>query len=308
MLTRKFMEEVPFNRFCISGTLLASILQGAICGQSGNDGVLFGSLIKKTVTLLQDNTDEPIRREESTASASGYFGERNLMSFYDSAGRIDAGKLLNLMENRSRKEFGLLGWFIVRSNSVLRPSMRETAVSVNLRKNLAHGDSSGPPLFLLKINFTTTEYNSIQSYEFRAFQCLWKQGRYSFKSVPVQVTNIGPEFRQHYDAFSPLSPFPPIKAFLPSPDWNPNGIFESSGSRAIVHNSMGNVPEEFNLAKLENVAGRHAASQVRSVEELYESLLQKLEVLISQDEITSEAVQKLVILFILVKLLNFSLI
>lgn len=128
------MADPPLQKISISGPTLAMIMQRFSTSNADCDGLLFGHVQSISSLNLADNDDEVGVREDLVATITGYSSCGFIQTFYDAAGRVDQAKLAKLVGERdSKNQDPLIGWYIARRNSPLRPSMRESAVTARLR-------------------------------------------------------------------------------------------------------------------------------------------------------------------------------
>lgn len=127
--------DTLIEKVSISGATLALIMQAFSSSVGDCDGLLFGHVQRQTTSnLLDEDVGPQIAREEITASVTGHYCSGRVTSFYDATGRIDPKKLAQIMGDRnSRGGDAPIGWFVGRRESSMRPSMRESAVTANLR-------------------------------------------------------------------------------------------------------------------------------------------------------------------------------
>ncbi|KAJ7539292.1 hypothetical protein O6H91_11G085400 [Diphasiastrum complanatum] len=129
------LRDPAVHRIAISGASLAFMLQDFSFSQGDCDGIIFGHLQRRsTVNLQDDDEEQQVTHEEITAMVTGYCCSGTLFSFYDATGRIHHKKLANLIGERERRGGDpVIGWFVGRRSTPLRPSMREIAVTSHLR-------------------------------------------------------------------------------------------------------------------------------------------------------------------------------
>lgn len=126
--------DTPVERVAISGAALAALIQAVNSSSGDCDGVLFGHVERNTTSTMVDEDVGPQTSHDSTAIVTGHFCSSGLASFYDATGRIDAAKLAQMVGDReSRGGDAPIGWFVGRRGSSMRPSMRESTVTANLR-------------------------------------------------------------------------------------------------------------------------------------------------------------------------------
>ncbi|CAK9196425.1 unnamed protein product [Sphagnum troendelagicum] len=216
--------DIVVERVAISGATLSLIIQSFSSSEGDCDGLLFGHVQRRsTLDLVDDETGPQAPRDELTASVTGHCCTGRVMSFYDGAGGIDVSKVTKMVGERDERGGDApIGWFVGRRESPLRPSMRESAVTANLRtmpavvaaavnvdmgRNRIVVPSSSPCLFLIFSESLSS--SATHTHEYRAFQYRRKaSGGGWFEPCTIEIVNIGPAFRGSYDSFAPVAPFP----------------------------------------------------------------------------------------------------
>ncbi|KAK9101803.1 hypothetical protein Sjap_019057 [Stephania japonica] len=285
------MDDLPLQKIAISGSALASLIQRFSSSSGDVDGLLFGHLSQPTPSnLLEDDLPEPAstRSDSSTlvGNVTGFVCSGTVSSFYDSAGRLNEPALRRFVADRARPDQSqsLLGWFVGRRRTALRPSLREFNVSSSLSNETLNPqieDSVKIPPCVFILLSTPLIAQSIHTHDHRAFQFRRSSGVFEPKSM--DVVNIGPGFRVHYGAFSPNSPLP----------WLPCVVRDSSSMeieeekrrdsltarRAALKEQKGLdlYAEGFDVGRLGRLMGSEAANYTSELESLYEKMLVKLE-------------------------------
>lgn len=105
----------------------------------------------------------------------------------------------------------------------------------------------------------------------------------------MDVINIGPAFRGHYGAFSPISPFPLLSCPVKDRDLSPSRkmvIDEVDKSKeslsslrkvAKEQQKLDLVAEGFEVGRLNKLVGNEGSSCTSELEDLYGKMLAKLE-------------------------------
>ncbi|XP_077213643.1 BRISC complex subunit Abro1-like protein [Tasmannia lanceolata] len=278
------MDDLPFQKVTISGPTLSSIIQRSSSSSGDIDGLLFGHVTQITPSSLPDDITDQNPSSSSTlvANITSHFSSGTLLSFYDSLGRLDLTVLRRLLLSSSSP---LLGFFVSRRRTPFRPSMREFALSQTLKiltlenspSNPLPQNSPPPPLpsifFLLSTPFSD---GIIHTHEYRAFQFL--NGGF-FEPRSLDVINIGPAFRGHYGAFSPISPFPHIAFGLETEDGKRkeslSKVRKASKEQKVLDSSVEGLG--FEIGQLSRLVGSEAANYTLELEDLYGKMLVKLE-------------------------------
>nr|GMD40037.1 BRCA1-A complex subunit Abraxas like [Ipomoea batatas] len=180
----------------------------------------------------------------------------------------------------------LIGWFSGRRRTPLRPSLHDSTATLSLNsstslsftpKNSPHSVSLPPSLFLL----LTTPFQDqlIHTHEYKAFQ--YRISTSSFEPKSLDIINIGPYFRSHYESFTPNSPFPPLTCDLRSS--NAMVEDENTENSAGIQRGLKDQKEldvcaqGFEVARFSKLMGSNAANYTAEVEELYDKMLAKLD-------------------------------
>ncbi|KAF6144810.1 hypothetical protein GIB67_038909 [Kingdonia uniflora] len=303
------MDDLPFQKITITGATLASIIQRFSSSSSDVDGLLFGHVSQPTPSNLLDDDDDSLSSSNSpslVATITNYYCSGTISTFYDSLGRLNESAIRRFTgsNSNSNSQQQLLGWFVGRRRTRLRPSMRELAVSSSFSNPKALislnniGDSKpnmnlkfAPCVFVI---FTTPLTDQlIHTHEHRAYQ--YRRSSLRFEPRSMDVVNIGPAFRVHYGAFAPNAQFP----LLPRVAAGDMEVGEDSKSRDCL-SSLRRVSKEqrgldmcaegFDVGKLKQLMGLEAARYTMGLEELYTKMLVKLEGLASLVEKSSAKV------------------
>ncbi|KAH7842073.1 hypothetical protein Vadar_001174 [Vaccinium darrowii] len=203
------MEDLPLHRIQISGPTLSSLLQRFSSSPGDINGLLFGHITHSTPSTFSDDTRtatslSPPSSPTLVATITSFFSCPSPSTFYSSTGQITPPSLSSLLPPSS----SLLGWFSARRKTPLRPSLRESSVTSSLSStthlsvpiindNLCL--TLPPSIFLL----LTTPFpdQTTHTHEYRAYQ--FRLSSDSFEPKTLDVVNLGPGFRSHYDSFCP---------------------------------------------------------------------------------------------------------
>lgn len=162
------------------------------------------------------------------------------------------------------------------SNSQLSFPVKNSENSVNL--NLR------PCIFLLLTS--PLQEQLIHTHEYRAYQ--FRASTLSFDPKPVDVVNIGPAFRGHYESFSPNSPFPMLKCELSSLSAMNEDRDETSlsGMKQVSsdQSDLDMCTEGFPVSNLSRLMGSEASNYSAGMENFYEKMLSKIDSLAKQVE------------------------
>ncbi|KAL5709804.1 hypothetical protein ACHQM5_020447 [Ranunculus cassubicifolius] len=264
------MEDLPLEKIAISGPILASIIQRFSSSQGDVDGLLFGEITHPTPSNLLDDDDGDLSNSSTLiANITGFFCSGTLFSFYDPLGRIDLPALQRLLGGDRH----LIGWFLGRRRTPLRPSMRESSVTASLSSNTLTLNSNSPSVFLLLS--TPFSEQLIHTHEYKAFQ--FRHSTRVFEPKTMDVINIGPAFRGHYGAFSPNSPFPLMRPREKVAVEEEKETLVSLKRTAKEQQGLDLVAEGFEIGRLTQLMGKEAANYTSELEDLYGKMLAKLE-------------------------------
>ncbi|XP_068668916.1 uncharacterized protein [Aristolochia californica] len=277
-------NDIQVAKIAIPGPTLAAILQRSSTAAGDIDGLLFGHISQPPASELTDD-DQPSANPDATliASVTSHFSSNSLFSFYDSFGRLNSTALTRC---RSARPAPLLGWFVSRRRTGLRPSMREIAVSASLAKALSKDSNLSnyilqnqcqhyPLIFLLVSTPLTSSESLIHTHEYRAF--LYRPSRPSFEPKSVDVINIGPAFRGNYGAFSPNSELPWLPLGAAGLEEETKEGLDRLRKVSKEQRVLDSCAEGYDVRRLGRLVGPVATNYASQVEDLYCKMLAKLE-------------------------------
>ncbi|XP_050381478.1 uncharacterized protein LOC126798521 [Argentina anserina] len=294
------MEDPSVEKIAISGPALASMIQRFSTSSSSVDGLIFGHVTLLAPTLSDDDSSSSSSSSTLIATITSFFCSSSSLSFYSPSGRVDSPSLRRLAQSQSPSSH-LLGWFSGRRRSHLRPSLREFAVSTSLTSNPSLSfpiQSSPPPITSLKPSLfllfaSPISDQAIHTHEYRAYQ--FRSSARSFEPKSIDIVNIGPAFRGHYDAFSPRSQFPALPCELRISPMNVDRGEESLGQLKKglkAQSELDMCAEGLEVSSLSRLMGSEAVSYTCGVEDLYEKMLAKIESLARQVEHSSAKIRE----------------
>lgn len=173
--------------------------------------------------------------------------------------------------------------------------MREFAVAASLSsmtqfafpvKNAPESTSFNPCVFLLLASPLSDQ--SIHTHEYRGYQ--FRTVTESFDPKSMDIVNIGPAFRGHYGSFSPNAPFPSLACdFRNSPmneDKDERGLNQMK-QMSKDQRELDMCAEGLEVGSLSRLMGSEATNYTAGLENLYETMLVKIENLARQVERSS---------------------
>ncbi|KAJ9549034.1 hypothetical protein OSB04_021577 [Centaurea solstitialis] len=273
---------ISLNKIQISGPTLASLIQRVSSAAGDVDGLLFGRVSHiAPVTLSDDSSSSAAAATTSDqpnliATVTSFFSSTSTSTFYSASGQIDTSTLNNLL---STSDDRLIGWFSGRRKTQLRPSMRESSVTSALASSIQFSSQvqnstetlTFPPCVFLLLT-TPFQDQLIHTHEYKAFQ--FRSSTDSFDPKTLDVVNLGPAFRGHYGNFiTPNSPFPDLSFRVKG--LNCESMVEDEGEKE--KEKFGTFCDEgFKIGRLKNLMGSDAANYTAELEELYNSMIKKL--------------------------------
>ncbi|XP_042476815.1 uncharacterized protein LOC122058271 [Macadamia integrifolia] len=281
------MNCPPLQKIAISGPTLTSIIQRFDSSNGDVDGLLFGHFSDLTPSDLPADDGPDLSSSCSdlptvVATITSFFCSGTVNSFYDSVGRLDLNALRRFNGDGVPPQ-SLIGWFVGRRRTPLRPSMRESSVTASLSNkalNLVSPDDplssslSFPPCVFIVFS-TPLSDQLIHTHEYRAFQ--FRQSAGVFEPKSMDVVNIGPLFRGHYSAFSPSSSFPWLPCGLSHPEDKRSESLNQMRRTSKEQQGMDLCAEGFEGARLSRLMGSEATNYTSDLEGLYGKMLAKLE-------------------------------
>ncbi|XP_019187394.1 PREDICTED: uncharacterized protein LOC109181891 [Ipomoea nil] len=274
------MDDLGIQKIQISGPTLASLLNRLSASPGDLHGLLYGHVSFSTTSSLSDDTSA-----STSAAADGANGPI-LTAIITSFTSVPSHLALPHQSHRQDSSSTLVGWFSGRRRTPLRPSLHDSTATLSLNsstslsftpQNSPHSVSLPPSLFLLLT--TPFQEQVIHTHEYKAFQ--YRISTSSFEPKSLDIINIGPYFRSHYDSFSPNSPFPSLTCDLRSS--NAMVEDENTENSAGIQRGLEDQKEldmcaqGFGVARFSKLMGSNAANYTAEVEELYDKMLAKLD-------------------------------
>lgn len=275
------MDDLGIEKIQISGPTLASLLNRLSASPGDLHGLLYGDVSFSTTTSLSDDTSSA-----STSAAADAVNAPILTAIITSFTSLPSHLALPHQSHPQDSSSTLIGWFSGRRRTPLRPSLHDSTATLSLNsstslsftpQNSPHSVSLPPSLFLL----LTTPFQDqlIHTHEYKAFQ--FRISTSSFEPKSLDIINIGPYFRSHYESFTPNSPFPPLTCDLRSS--NAMVEDENTENSAGIQRGLKDQKEldvcaqGFEVARFSKLMGSNAANYTGEVEELYDKMLAKLD-------------------------------
>ncbi|KAM0061299.1 hypothetical protein Hdeb2414_s0004g00134291 [Helianthus debilis subsp. tardiflorus] len=245
------------HKIQISGPTLASLLHRFSSSPADFDGLLFGRISHLTPSTLSDDPSPSDDHPTLIATVTSFFSAPSPTTFHSPS-------LHHLI---SSSPDPLIGWFSGRRKTPLRPSMRESSLTLTL--------SSDPTFNLTNCIFIllTTPFQDqlIHTHEYKAFQFRSSTGLFEPKTL--DVVNLGPAFRGHYGSFTPNSRFPDLPFEVKG--LGSESMVEDEGK--VENDKFGLVCDEgFNVGRLKSLMGSEAAGYTAELEELYGNMIKKM--------------------------------
>ncbi|KAJ0027984.1 hypothetical protein Pint_34951 [Pistacia integerrima] len=279
------MAYLQLQKIAISGPTLASMIQRLSSSPGDVDGFIFGHVTQIT-TLSDDTSSSDNSASQLTATITSFLCSGSPLSFYDALGRVNSPKVPSFNQQNH-----LLGWFSGRRQSAIRPSMREFAVTNSLSKipqfKFSIKNSSetlSPCVFIL---FTTPLTDQlIHTHQYRAYQ--FNTSNKSFHAKSLDVVNIGPAFRGHYDNFAPNCALPLMNCSAMDEE-----SMYANKEKVTDQKQLDLCAEGFQIERLRRLMGPEATNYTEALEDLYEKMLAKAESLTRLVESSSAKVFEL---------------
>ncbi|XVF76890.1 hypothetical protein PTKIN_Ptkin13bG0303500 [Pterospermum kingtungense] len=275
------MDDIVLQKIAISGPTLASMIQHLSSSHADVDGLLFGHVSCIAPSTISDDSAQSPSDSQLVATISSFLTFPYLVSFYDALGRVDSSRLTLTHFNHKP----LIGWFSSRRRTPLRASMRESSVTRSLSsipdlslpiQNANLNSLFAPSIFLL---FTTpVQDQCIQTNQYQAFH--YQYSKLCFNPVSVDIVNLGPAFRGHYESFSPTSPLPFLNCELRSltamnEDRNEGNLIVKETEKDQSELDM--CAEGMQIGRVSRLIGPDAINYTAGLEDFYEKMLSKIE-------------------------------
>ncbi|KAL3531644.1 hypothetical protein ACH5RR_005165 [Cinchona calisaya] len=281
------MDDVPVHKIQISGPTLASLLHRFSSSPGALHGLLFGHVSISTSSSLSDDPSSASSSvpQPSSTDATTPLLTATITSFLSLPSHLPLP--LQSLPNPPSSSASLIGWFSGRRRTPLRPSLNDsttthtlsssTSLSFTPKYSTNQPLSLPPSLFLLLTS--PLQDQLIHTHEYKAFQ--YRISTDSFDPKSLDIINIGPSFRSHYDSFSPNSSFPLIPCELRSS----NAMAEDEKRETLGtlkkglkdQKELNMWAEGFEIGRLNRLMGSESASYTAEVEDLYSKMLAKLD-------------------------------
>ncbi|KAJ3680898.1 hypothetical protein LUZ60_015387 [Juncus effusus] len=283
----------PVPTLSISGLTLASLLHLASTSPCDASGLLSGHLSLPSLPPALSDFDPPSVPVVTPASLfiTHHYSFPSPLSFFSPLAVIDRSFVSSLSP--------IVGWFSYRRNTSPRPSMRELAVSSSLAKTLETNNNI-PCVFLL-LSSSNSSNRAVHTHVYKAFVVLKQGERSVLQPVSLKVINVGPSSSGgQYGNFTPeLSPLPLMPCSVrATEDLHFNPCSEGEKKKSKKEESLGDLKEKaqgqktldsvsdgFGVERLEKLVTGN--SYTNELEDLYCSMLSKLEGLVRQVEKSS---------------------
>ncbi|XP_074264555.1 uncharacterized protein LOC141587037 [Silene latifolia] len=257
-------ENLPIEKVTISGPTLSSLLQHLSSSSSSSatptTGLLYGHVSLLTPTTLSDDTPNPTLSPSSLiATITG-----STTSLTPSTTATTTRRLI-------------IGHFSARPRTPLRPSLLDHTHSHSLTTT-----TTTPFIFLLLTTPSPpSPHTVIHTHDYRAYH--FRPESLSFQPVSLEIVNIGPGFRGQYHHFTPTSglPWMPCVSHVGSPMREDGNGRKSLSEMKKAGNDQkeldGYVSAGYDVGSLNRLVGSDAVGYMVGVEELYDTMLAKLQ-------------------------------
>lgn len=185
----------PMQGHClINGALIASMLR-EVSAAAAAEGFIYGDF---TAISRSHATDarEATKTVMEECVLCGYTVTGRRLSFYDMQGALSRSAIGAARAQRENRT--VVGWFVVKSNGILTPSIREAAVhkQLSLASDL-RGDSR--PLVFLSL---ATAINSAECTQSMDIQCFVQaEGGLAMRPTPLYLSNLTHDSAAEHSSF-----------------------------------------------------------------------------------------------------------
>ncbi|KAL2541432.1 hypothetical protein Adt_02410 [Abeliophyllum distichum] len=212
------MGDFSIEKILMSGATLASLLHRSSASYGDLHGFLFGHVVLSDSIPLSDDATS------TSTSAAGPSHTATITSFISLPSHLPLPPPTTLSSSST-----LLGWFSARRKTPLRPSLKDSLITLSLSSTASlsftpHNSTALHPPSLFLLLTTPLQDKLIHTHEYKAYE--YRIPSKTFESKSLSIINIGPSFRSHYDSFSPNAPFPLMNCDL-------------KGSNAMVEDEKG---------------------------------------------------------------------
>jgi len=193
------------NNIYISGALMASLFKNFHIYGNNTEGLLFGSVNYNIWDVHSDEVSTAVKTDQIIVINSYEILKGNSLESINSINPFDdenkeKSELSQILERN--KDQQLLGYFRFRSNSEMKPSLKEISNIFYIKNTLKINTTENIPILGI-FNLTANKYHTTYKYEYCFYSHTESNG---FEKLPVIITNMVESAHEKYKDFITTAP------------------------------------------------------------------------------------------------------
>jgi len=193
------------NNIYISGTTMAALFKNFHVYGNNTDGLLFGSVNYNIWDVHSDEVSTAVKTEQIIVINSFEIIKGNSLENSNTVNPFEneenqKSELSQILEKN--KDQQLLGYFRFRSNSTLKPSLKEISNIFYIKNNLKINNIENIPILGI-FNLTANKLHTTYKYEYCFYTHTETKG---FEKIPIIITNMVESAHEKYKHFITTAP------------------------------------------------------------------------------------------------------
>ncbi|XP_072024069.1 BRISC complex subunit abraxas 2-like isoform X2 [Amphiura filiformis] len=173
---------------CASGSVWSAVYLDQASSKGDQEGFLIGEVISEVTTNISDSQISG-KTEHISMNVYSHHACVEPFSFYDRKGHVDQVRLLAMLKENYKN---VVGWYQMRRNVPLEPTLRDITLHQQLLKMLRH--TSANTFFMGLFSCNMTWNGSIHSM-LHQFYTVTSNG---YTAIPMSVSNLGETAQTEY--------------------------------------------------------------------------------------------------------------
>ncbi|ORX50650.1 hypothetical protein BCR36DRAFT_412147 [Piromyces finnis] len=192
------------NNIYISGALMASLFKNFHIYGNNTDGLLFGSINYNVWDVHSDEISTSVKTDQIIVINSFEILKNNLLGinnnpFFENE-KNQQSELSQILEKNKNQQ--LLGYFRFRSNSNVKPSLKEISNIFYIKNTLKVNTIEHIPILGI-FNLTANKNHTTYKYEY----CFYSHTEINgFEKIPILITNMVESSHEKYKNFITTAP------------------------------------------------------------------------------------------------------
>ncbi|ORX80933.1 hypothetical protein BCR32DRAFT_268593 [Anaeromyces robustus] len=193
------------NNIYISGTIMAALFKNFHIYGNNTHGLLFGSINYNLWDVHSDEISTSVKTEQIIVINSFEILKGNSLESSNIVNPFEdeenqKSELSQILEKN--KDQQLLGYFRFRSNSTMKPSLKEIFNIFYIKNNLKVNNLENIPILGI-FNLTANKFHTTYKYEYCFYSHTETKG---FEKIPIIITNMVESAHEKYKNFITTAP------------------------------------------------------------------------------------------------------